>query len=259
MKSPLRYPGGKTRAIKIIEKYSTQFYPDTNTLVSPFFGGGSFELYMKSKYGCKIIANDLFEPLYTFWKTNQKQVSERVRTKLPVSKDDFQNMRRTIFEETDPIERAAMYFCINRCSFSGSTFCGGFSNEASQKRLTESSIKKLEACDVSDVVFENKDCCEFLNDHPSQKGTLVFADPPYYIESYIYGKDGDLHMKFDHEKFAQEIQKRSDWIITYNDCPYIRNLYSRCRIFEESWSYGMNTSKQSSEIVILPNPEATFV
>ena len=70
MTSPLRYPGGKTRACKIIETVILEHF-DINcfdTLVSPFFGGGSFELYIQNKYKLKLIVNDIFTPLYNFWK-----------------------------------------------------------------------------------------------------------------------------------------------------------------------------------------------
>ena len=46
VKSLLRYPGGKTRAIK----YLDPFVPNgTKELCSPFFGGGSFEFHLISK------------------------------------------------------------------------------------------------------------------------------------------------------------------------------------------------------------------
>ena len=96
------------------------------------------------------------------------------------------------------------------------------------------------------------DCCEFLRAHPEKADTLVYADPPYYIKTYIYGKDGDMHESFDHKAFAETIRKRRDWMISYNDCDYIRELYKGCRIFTESWAYGMNASKESSEVIILP-------
>ena len=96
------------------------------------------------------------------------------------------------------------------------------------------------------------DCVAFLEAHPQTSNTFVYADPPYYISSYIYGKDGDMHTSFNHEAFATAIQKRSDWMISYNDCDYIRNLYKDCRIIKEAWSYSMNASKKSSEIIILP-------
>ena len=69
-KSPLRYPGGKTRAIAILDKYVNDYYPTRKLLLSPFIGGGSFELYLQNK-GYHVKANDLFKPLYTFWQILQ--------------------------------------------------------------------------------------------------------------------------------------------------------------------------------------------
>ena len=68
--SPLRYPGGKTRACKIIDNILTEQFDITqyDTLCSPFFGGGSFEFYFQNKYNHKLIVNDKFPPLYHFWK-----------------------------------------------------------------------------------------------------------------------------------------------------------------------------------------------
>lgn len=254
IKSPLRYPGGKTRAIAILERYVGEHYPGKMVLISPFFGGGSFELHMKSK-GYTIIANDLFKPLFIFWATlqaNKQNLLGNVRSKMPVTKESFAAMRSAIIASEDPLEQASMYFCINRSSFNGATLCGGFSSQAAEKRLTESSLKTLEKCKVDEIAFSNVDCCEFLEEHEQTDNTIVYADPPYYIDSYIYGKDGDMHEKFNHEAFATAIRKRTDWIISYNDCDYIRKLYDGCRFFQESWSYGMNASKKSSEIIILP-------
>lgn len=253
-KSPLRYPGGKTRAIAILEKYVLQYYPHRNILISPFVGGGSFELYLEKK-GYFIHANDLFRPLYVFWKvlqTNRNALLEKIRENMPVSKESFSYMKHEISNTTDEITMAALYYLINRTSFSGSTLCGGFSSQASTGRLNASSLETLQQCNLSNITFANMDCCTFLENNPQTSNTIVYCDPPYYIESYIYGKDGNMHENFQHEAFATAIQKRSDWIISYNDCEYIRNLYKDCRIFTESWSYGMNRTKKSSEIIILP-------
>jgi site-specific DNA-adenine methylase len=37
-----------------------------NSVVSPFFGGGSFEFYLQRKYGFRLVVNDKFTPLYSF-------------------------------------------------------------------------------------------------------------------------------------------------------------------------------------------------
>jgi hypothetical protein len=39
--------------------------------------------------------------------------------------------------------------------------------------------------------------------------------------------------------------------MTYNNCDYIKKLYKNFKIIETAWSYGMNKSKKSSEIVII--------
>jgi len=253
-KSPLRYPGGKTRAISILERYVQEYYPDRRSLLSPFFGGGSFELYLHEK-GYKVFGNDLFGPLLIFWKTVQEKpemVKTAVEDVLPITKDVFSILRESIESMIDPIEIATAYYIINRCSFSGATFCGGFSQEASTGRLNESCIQSLTNVKLTNIVFSNQDCLHFLQSHPESADTVIYADPPYYIDTYIYGKDGDMHAGFDHCAFAAFIRTRRDWILSYNDCAYIRELYAGCRFFTESWSYGMNATKASSELIILP-------
>lgn len=253
--SPLRYPGGKTRAIPVLESYLVKYFPNKKKILSPFFGGGSFELYMTTK-GYTINGNDLFVPLYTFWKTQQSErdlLIQKIREKMPVTKETFHKFRNSISSTTDNYDKASSYFVINRTSFSGATLCGGFSMQSSEKRLTESSIQRLKLCDTSNITFTNLDCNVFLNNNPQTLETVVYADPPYYIDTYLYGKDGDMHEKFNHELFAKNILTRTDWIISYNDCEYIRNLYKDCQIFKVNWSYGMNASKESSEIIILPS------
>ncbi len=253
-KSPLRYPGGKTRAIKTLNEFVQRYYPERNTLLSPFFGGGSFELQFTRG---KVYGNDIFSYLYTFWKciqTDKNTLVSGIREyrKKGVTKEIFSELRKDILECKDPIEIATKYFIINRCSFSGSTFCGGFSMESSEKRFTDSSIECVEKVSLDHITFSCQDCCDFLTEHPETSETLVYADPPYYISHYLYGKDGDLHHSFDHVKFAEVIQKRNDFLISYNDCEYIRELYKNCTIFKVDWKYGMNSNKKSSEILILP-------
>jgi DNA adenine methylase len=68
--SPLRYPGGKTRACKILDNILSQYFDlrQFDTLISPFMGGCSFEFYIQNKYNYKLYVNDKFVPLYNFWK-----------------------------------------------------------------------------------------------------------------------------------------------------------------------------------------------
>jgi len=255
-KSPLRYPGGKTRACKIIEQELIKYTDLTkySTIKSPFFGGGSFEFFLQNKYGLEIIANDKFKPLYQFWqsaKTEKQPLCTLLTSLRPCSKEKFKEYRECIMELSDPLTQAAQYFTINRCSFSGATLSGGFSQQSANKRFTESSIVRVQNLDLSKASFYNQDFTTFLAmDHSD---ALVFLDPPYYLEkgSKLYGKNGDMHESFAHDSLAKLLKKKNNWILCYNDCAYIRDLYKENTIVSVDWSYGMNKTKKSSEILIL--------
>jgi DNA adenine methylase len=261
--SPLRYPGGKTRACKILDEILNKYFnlDSYTTLVSPFFGGGSFEFYIQNKYGYALIVNDKFTPLYNFWnqiKINKNELYENLINKNTVTKEDFVNYRNTIFEyKNNPLQQAFQYFIINRCSFSGATLSGGFSEEASKKRFTISSINKIKNLNLENVEIYNEDFEDFINkiyNNSTSINYLLFLDPPYYLndKSKLYGNNGDMHENFNHEKLFQSIKYKKKWIMTYNNCDYIKELYKDFIILDDvSWSYSMNKSKQSSEIVII--------
>jgi DNA adenine methylase len=258
--SPLRYPGGKTRACKILDQILNKYF-DLNVfdiILSPFFGGGSFEFHLQNTYNKKI-ANDKFTLLYNFWKqikNDKMKLYRELENIKDVKKEDFQEYRNIIMDLNEyMLEQAKLYFIINRCSFSGATLSGGFSEEASKKRFTNSSKDKIKNLDLTDFEIYNWDFEKFINNQYIENKTLIFLDPPYYLEdkSNLYGKNGDLHGEFDHKKLYDLIKNKKNWIITYNDCEYIRKLYSEFIILSVNWTYSMNKSKKSSEIVIINN------
>jgi len=270
-KSPLRYPGGKTRACKVLDEKLREHFGDNlqeyRTLISPFFGGGSFEFYLQHKYKFNIIANDKFTPLSNFWnmcKHRQTQLCDALYKYIDkVTKADFIHYRDTIMNEQDSLQLAVLYFIINRCSFSGATLSGGFSEEASKKRFTTSSIDRIKNLDLSTFTMNNQDFEVFINENDNSRN-IIFLDPPYYLgkNSKLYGKKGDMHETFDHKKLFDCLSSKKNWMMTYNNCDYIKKLYKNFKIIETNWSYGMcnvkkkgDTSvkkqKPSSEIVII--------
>ena len=120
------------------------------------------------------------------------------------------------------------------------------------RNSTKSKSINLSLNALSNTVFSNHDFTYFLENNTHQDA-IIFLDPPYYLKkkSTLYGNNGDMHEHFDHEKLFTIISKKKNWIMTYNNCPYITSLYKNYKIIETSWSYGMNKSKKSSEIVII--------
>ena len=257
-KSPLRYPGGKTRACKKLETILKKHFDisEFDNFVSPFFGGGSFEFHIQNNYQLNIIANDKFTPLYNFWnicKNDKESLCKELTKKIGlIDKEEFTYLRKKIMEEKNKLNQSIMFFIINRCSFSGATLSGGFSLEASKKRFTKSSIDTIEKLNLSRFDIYNLDFEEFINTNQAKKN-LLFLDPPYYLEkaSTLYGNNGDMHETFDHNKLYKCLSTKKNWLMTYNNCEYIKNLYKDFKIIDTNWSYGMNKSKESSEIVII--------
>ena len=107
----MRYPGGKTRACKLLDTILNEHFNihSFTKIVSPFFGGGSFEFHIQNKYGIQIIANDKFEPLYHFWNTckmNKEQLCEELYKKIDnIDKSEFTKFQdeRIESEEYRPI------------------------------------------------------------------------------------------------------------------------------------------------------------
>ena len=206
-----------------------------------------------------IKANDKFTPLYNFWKqvkTDKMALCEGLRAIEAVSKEQFADYRRTIMGlDANTLQQAIQFFIINRCSFSGSTLSGGFSQEASNKRFTPSSIARIEALDFTNIEVYNEDFYDFImNNANDAASSLLFLDPPYYLENKsnkLYGNNGDLHNGFNHRMLFDLLENRKNWVLTYNNCEYIRDLYKDFKIFDVKWSYGMNSSKASAEIIIV--------
>lgn len=262
-KSPLRYPGGKQKAIEII---SAKFPSKFAEYREPMVGGGS--VYFRARtleLAQKYWINDLFEELVVFWKTVQDQeLCERLILKLEELRQSFSSAEeiKEYFlsarnEETDcEFRMAELFFFFNRVTFSGTTRAGGFSSAASTNRFTASSIQKLQSLPIalSETKISRLDFEELI----VTPGTdvFIFLDPPYYTANRLYGKNGSLH-NFDHERLASALQKtRHRFLITYDDCPELRKMYSWAKVEEWQLQYGMNncnsqkTSKIGSELFI---------
>ena len=95
-RSVLRYPGGKTRATKLILPLLQS--QQAHTLISPFFGGGSIELaWAKANPKGTVQASDLYRPLVTFWQqalTQPEPLAQAVERFLPLSKTKFYDLQK---------------------------------------------------------------------------------------------------------------------------------------------------------------------
>lgn len=253
VKSPLRYPGGKSKAIQTILQYIA---PSFSEYREPFVGGGSLFIYLKQKYPqCQFWINDLNPEVYYFWKVLQNNpdyiIAESCRIKASdrKGKELFQELAKINPEQLTAEERAVRFFILNRITFSGTIEAGGFSQCSFEKRFTDSSIERLKPLQtlLKNVKITNLDYSEVLKE--SGENVFIFLDPPYFkaTKSRLYGKRGNLHTSFDHQRFANLLRDcPHQWLITYDDSPEIRENFKFAHIYEWELQYGMNNYKQKT-------------
>jgi len=260
-KSLLRYPGGKSRGAKrIFKEFIEPQKP--KKICSPFLGGGSVEIICANNE-IEVFAYDAFESLVIFWNSLLKQpirlaklVEERFA--LPLD-EDYKALQKSVLNpKNNEYMTAALFYIINRTSFSGSTLSGG--RTPGNPRFTVNSINNIINFNkVNSTKNFHIEKLDFRNSIKKHK-MMMYLDPPYWKENKLYGNNGDAHFtEKDHIDLAKILKKsKSKWVLSYNDNKKVRNLYPKkdgFHIHEIEWSYGMKnvnskTMKKSDEIII---------
>lgn len=252
IKSPLRYPGGKSRAVKLI----ASLIPGFDEYREPFLGGGSVFVWTKQRFPAKKFwVNDVYFELYKFWEMARDAVDALVckiyewRNQFPIGRGLYLFLNENL-AGFDDLELAAAFFIYNRITFSGTSLSGGFSQSAFDARFTESSIRRLNdlASVIGGAAITNLDYEELVK--RGGKNVFIYLDPPYYsaTKSALYGKNGNLHKAFDHARFARAMKNcLHQWLITYDDSDYIRDLFSFAKIINWETVYGMRNVTENSD------------
>ena len=259
--SPLRYPGGKSRLAATL----LDLFPSFSTYREPFLGGASVFLRLRSgQSGSEWELSDRDPRLVNFWK--HVQVSPELLIEEILRVRAVFSTGRELFEEVgtpslEPLTDAAHYFLRNRVSFSGNQSTGGYSEQAFQHRLTDTSIEKIREASVlmQGVRIFVRDYSPALTD--PGKDVFLFLDPPYFAakSSRLYGTKGLLHSNFDHARFVDTLLKSEHrWLVTYDDSEQIRAYFCndpRIKIRKLSMSYSSSNlhganSRMGHEIVV---------
>ena len=254
LKTPLRYPGGKSKAIKTLSPW----FPKTiSEYREPFIGGGSIAIEVtKSNPDIPVWINDLYVPLYNFWvqlRDRGEELSERVREekqrtldegdkdKVTASAKELFNRYKEEIDTYDDFEKAVAFFIMNKCSFSGLTENSTFSKTASNSNFSLVGADKLAQFSklIKDWKITNIDYSEVMKASGSSD-TFVFLDPPYDIKDFLYGKNREMHKSFDHNRFADDVYNCvHKFMITYNVNDRLKELYKNYNLKEWKLRYSM--------------------
>jgi len=250
-KTPLRYPGGKSRACVKMDQYIPDLR-DFKEYREPFLGGGSVAIYITKKYpNLNVWVNDLYEPLVNFWKTLQddgnalyKRLQElKSKNPEPVSaKQLFLDAKEKLNDDsTSNLSAAVCFYIVNKCSFSGLTESSSFSKQASVSNFSMRGIDKLPGYTelIGNWKITNGRYQELLTD---DKSTFTYLDPPYEIDSNLYGKRGNMHKGFDHDVFATICDRFvGPQLISYNSSQLIKDRFKEYQAGEFDLTYTMRS------------------
>jgi len=253
LKTPLRYPGGKSRATSKL----FQFIPDLTYYEEyrePFLGGGSVALEVTKRYPkLDIWVNDLYEPLYNFWRELQDN-GQKLRDELVQLKQRHadQGSARTLFldakaylgrslADSENFHRAVSFYIVNKCSFSGLSESSSFSRQASDSNFSMAGIDRLPEYQklIANWKITNLSYEELLTD---DKAVFTYLDPPYDIKDNLYGRKGSMHKGFDHDKFALNCDRFvAPQLVSYNNSQLIRDRFKGWSVAEFAHTYTMRS------------------
>ena len=274
LKTPLRYPGGKSRAVTKMGQYLPDLR-DYKEFREPFLGGGSVAIYLSKMHpSLNIWVNDLYEPLVNFWLSIQNN-GEQLYTDLRDLKKKHPNRdsARGLFIESKEVindeektnqERAVAFYIVNKCSFSGLTESSSFSAQASESNFSMRGIEKLIGYQeiISDWKITNTTYEDLLT---NWQDAFIYLDPPYDIKDNLYGKKGAMHKKFDHDKFAADCDRHAaDMMVSYNSSQLVKDRFKDWTAAEFDLTYTMRSvgdymsDQQKRKELLLINYEETL-
>ena len=280
LKTPLRYPGGKSKAVTKMDP----FFPDLRDYKEfrePFLGGGSVAIHITKKYpDLTIWANDLYEPLVNFW-----QQLQMFGTELKNALADLKSIHndpvsaKTLFLSSkvkindisvNNFDRAVAFYIVNKCSFSGLTESSSFSPQASNSNFSMRGIEKLP--DYSQLISKWR-ISNFSYDYmmDGNRNVFMYLDPPYDIKDNLYGNKGSMHKGFDHDKFAIDCDNNDmDQLVSYNSDQLVKDRFKNWNAAEFDLTYTMRSvgeymrdQKQRKELLLFnynknPKIQLTF-
>ena len=254
MKTPLRYAGGKSKAIYKLEKHLPDIVENME-IHDCFLGGGSFPIYLTKLYPTlKVRVNDVYFPLYNFW-INLRDKGIEMSDKLLELKNNnnTKELARELFnkqkiiisdENKTNFEKAVAFYILNKCSFSG-LVTSSFSEQASVSNFSIRGIENLKYYSelIQSWEIYNLDYKDFIDKFSNKENVFLYLDPPYMIKDNLYGDHGELHKIFKHEEFFKICPPlKCKQLISYNSDLLIKNAFKDYYISDYDLTYTLRST-----------------
>ncbi|MDR0469691.1 MAG: DNA adenine methylase [Peptococcaceae bacterium] len=209
------------------------------------FGGGGWVLFHKPPGNDFEVYNDfnsLLTNLYRCVREKPDELIESLRFSLN-SREDFETIKDTLARDNpmSDIQRASYFYQLIRYSYAS-----GLSSYGSQPHDMNANFPLIEQAHrrLSKVVIENKDFGKLIRQY-DRPVSFFYCDPPYYeTEGYYRNVGEDGFTLKDHIRLRDILTGiEGKFLLSYNDHPFVREIYNTSGIWIESVSR-INNIKQ---------------
>lgn len=265
LKTPLRYPGGKRKLADFVDNLIVKNGLVGFNYVEPYAGGAglAIELLKRGKIS-ELWLNDIDPGIWACWHCilNRSEEFCELIEKTPVSIEEWFHQKR-LMNSDDELLRGFATFFLNRTNRSG-ILKGGVIGGKQQtgKWKIDCRFNKKDLIDRVETIAAHSDRIHFFNQDAvafiatllkEKKFTALYnLDPPYYVKGeglYINAYNDE-----DHKSVSKLVKKiKSPWMVSYDNHPFIRNLYTDCFALEYDLSYSAHTISQGHEIIFMNN------
>lgn len=253
--TPLRYAGGKTLAVGLI----VELLPNNlQRIISPFFGGGSFEIACAKELNLEVKGFDIFDMLVNYWQhqfSKPEKMYKYLETYEP-TKEQFLEIKNIIKEQWDKktgrmiknrsvknlTELASLFFFNHNTSY-GPHFLGWPSSVYLQEERYNTMIEKSRRLKLDNISVE---CADFEDVFKMYPNDFFYLDPPYFLDGdsktfvglYPHRNFPIHHKGFKHDRLHELLMNhKGGFVLSYNDCSTIREWYKDFPFSEPSWQY----------------------
>lgn len=270
--SPLRYPGGKVSLAPLLAQTIELNGLSGCSYFEPYAGGAGAALrLLREGVVTELKLNDLDHRITAFWQAvlNEPQRFADAIMSVPLSIEEWRRQQHICLcaGRRKPFELGFATFYVNRCNRSGvlrgAAPIGGYTQTGKWTIDARFNLENL-AKRIFDISYHRKqinitnmDALAFLVKHlprgRERKRIFAYLDPPYYSNGnrlYL-----NSYKDQDHKNLACYIQRQGTlkWVMSYDDTPFMREIYSTCVISHFSLQYSLQRKQQARELLIAPS------
>lgn len=237
MNSFMSWIGGK----KSLRELIVPLFPRYYERYIEVFGGGGWILFHKPPGNDFEVYNDFNSLLVNLYRCVRDRPNELMDALQYVlnSREDFEFVKNILAHgqqakecKASDVQKAAWFYQLIRYSYAS-----GLTSFGSQPHDIRSNFLLIEQAHrrLAKVVIENKDCEKLIRQY-DRPVSFFYLDPPYFeTESYYQNVGEDGFTEKDHVRLRDALLSiEGKFLLSYNDCEFIRSLYDAPSIQMES-------------------------